>query len=393
MSPSKHFIGLLSIVVLVFAASQACSASGSNEPSGSGNPSGTNNTGQGGTGATMSSGIGGGFGGAPTGGSGGMNCAETSAEAQDGTLPADIILAVDTSGSMDDEAQWTQQNMNAMVNIIVGSGIDAHVVLLSSTDICVPAPLGSGNCPTDENLPAYRHVPQSIGSNDALEKILQTYPQWQPSLRPNATKTIVVISDDDSNMGAANFTSQLLALDPSFAGFIFDAVYSFQDPISCEAACIPNFCLNCGKCCPSCNPLSAAQGTVYAALVQQTMGVAGDLCDQDFTGVFQNMATAVVAAGQLACVYDIPDPMGSDPIDFNKVNVDYEPGGNMPAEPIYYVPGGAADCNQNGGWYYDDPIMPTQILLCDASCTSIQGNPDGKISVKFGCETLIAPPN
>ena len=123
----------------------------------------------------------------------------------------------------------------------------------------------------------------------------------------------------------------------------------------------------------------------------QTGGVSGDLCDQNFAPVFQDMATAVVQGAQIACVYDIPDPMG-DPIDFNQVNVEYVPGQSQPGNPIYYVPGGVADCGPMGGWYYDDPANPSQILLCDDTCNAVQGNPDGKINVKFGCETLIGPP-
>ncbi|MEZ4444970.1 MAG: vWA domain-containing protein [Polyangiaceae bacterium] len=395
---SRHrLLGVAAVLGLAVAMVQACGAGGGKvdgeTSSSTGNGAGSGVGGQGGSTFTTSSGLGG-IDPVGAGGAGGPEeCAETSAEATDGVAPADIIIAVDTSGSMSEEAVWTQQNMNAMVTAIVASGIDAHVVMLSSTDICVPAPLGSGSCPNDENLPAYRHVPQPIASTDALEKILATHSQWQPSLRPGATKTIVVISDDDSDLGASAFTSQLLALDPSFAGFKFDAIVSYQDPFACLSACLPNLCQGCGKCCSTCpQPLSAAQGAVYQQLVQQTMGVSGDLCDQNFGPVFQDMATAVVQGASIACVYDIPEPGGGDPIDFTKVNVEYSPGPNQPGQPIYYVPGGAMDCGPQGGWYYDDPQNPSQILLCESTCNAVQGNPDGKISVKFGCETRIGPP-
>lgn len=392
---TRQLVSALAAFTLGLLSIQACGAGGgqSADDDGTGTPSGP---GVGGSGAAGGAGTGIGVGGIDPAGSGGAGgreeCAETSAEATDGIAPADIIIAVDTSGSMDEEAQWTQQNMNAMVTAIVQSGIDAHVVMISSNDICVPAPLGSGMCPADENLPAYRHVPQSIGSTDALEKILQTYPQWQPSLRANATKTIVVISDDNSNLGASSFMNQLVALDASFMGFKLDAIVSYEDPTACLAACLPNFCQGCGKCCSTCpQPLSASQGSVYQELVMLTGGVSGDLCDQNFAPVFQDMATAVVQGAQIACVYDIPDPMG-DPIDFDKVNVEYVPGPSQPGNPIYYVPGGIADCGPMGGWYYDDPVNPSQILLCDDTCNAVQGNPDGQINVKFGCETLVGPP-
>jgi hypothetical protein len=386
----------LGLVVVVGGLWPACSASKSSSDGDDGDGVGAAGPGGGGPGPGAG-GDGGGIGPGPgsggNGGGTGGGCVGFGSEAESQNLPADIIIAVDTSGSMDDEAQWTQQNMNAMVQAITGSMIDAHVVMISSADICVPAPLGSGSCPADENLPAYRHVQQSVGSNDALQIILATYPQWQPSLRANATKTFVVITDDDSDMGASAFTNQLLALDPpTFQGFKFDAIYSYEDPAACAAACFASFCQNCGNCCPSCQPLSAAEGTVYEQLVQQTQGVQGDLCDQNFQPVFTDMATAVVSGSVIPCLYDIPDPPPNETLDYEKVNVKYQPDPNSMFQDIYYVPGGLADCGPNGGWYYDDPQAPTQILLCPATCDLVQASSDGQVQIELGCETLIGPP-
>ena len=109
--------------------------------------------------------------------------------------------------------------MDAFASIISNAMIDPHVILIAGNDVCIPAPLGSGNCGgADENLPTYRHVVQGVSSNNALELILQTYPQYQASLRPGASKTIAVVSDDESDLDANSFTSQLIALDPTSSG-------------------------------------------------------------------------------------------------------------------------------------------------------------------------------
>ncbi|MBW2454108.1 MAG: hypothetical protein JRI68_06345 [Deltaproteobacteria bacterium] len=372
---ARVLAGLLGILALAFAAPQACGAGGGSETTGgsSGTTSSSSGDGAGGNGGGIGIGGVGGLGSSSGGGEGGA-CASTTSEAEEGFAPADIIIAVDTSGSMDLEAQWTQQNMNVLVTTITGSGIDAHVVMISDNDICVPTPLGSGNCPSDENLPSYRHVQTGVGSDDALEKIISTYPQWKDSLRLAATKTFVVVSDDDSDLSASGFTNQLLALDPpTFQGFKFDAIVSFAPPWASGP----------------CWLLSAAQGTVYQALVQQTGGVAGDLCLQNFAPVFQDIATAVVQNSQIDCVYDIPDPGNGETIDFDKVNVEFQPDPNAPGQVIPYVPGGAAACDPNGGWYYDDPNNPTQIIFCEATCTAVQSQTEGQVSVVFGCETVI----
>lgn len=384
---------VLAIVLLGLAATtaQACSAGAENTESAAASTS---------TSAMSGTGGGLGFGGngaaSTSSAGGGESCAETEAEATEGLAPADIVIAVDTSGSMSEEAEFTQKAMPEMVTTIVQSGVDAHVVMISGSAICVPAPLGSGSCPNDEQLPAYRHVQEDVGSHNALAKIIATHASWKPSLRPNATKTFVVISDDDStSLSAGEFTAQLLALDPSFQGFKFHAIVAPTFNLNDFAAC--NLALSCGgiACCgssgsfPPCTYLSAAEGLVYKQLVQQTGGVLGDLCKQQFQPVFQEMATAVVADAKVPCVYDIPTPGGGQEIDYGKVNVAYVPAPNAPPTDILNVPGGAANCGATGGWYYDDPTAPTQILLCEATCTSVQAADQGKVSVKFGCATKI----
>lgn len=106
--------------------------------------------------------------------------------------------------------------------------------MIADASMCIPAPLGSGTCSgADERLPGYRHVVQVVGSENPLSVILDTYPQWKDSLRANATKTVAVVTDDDSKMDGAAFTSGLAALDPTFARFKFDAIVGLQGPDEC----------------------------------------------------------------------------------------------------------------------------------------------------------------
>jgi hypothetical protein len=399
------------LLPLAVAMSAACSAGTKNNSSATDGGGGSVNNGGGGNagsaGSTSSnnggSGQGGGFGGVPgTGGGGGIEaCAGISAEATAQLQPADILLAVDTSGSMDQEIAQVQQNLNNFAALITNSGIDAHVVLIADATMCIPAPLGSGQCNGgDEKLPAYRHVVQTVNSTDALEVILSTYPQWKDSLRPNATRTIAVVSDDNSTLGAGAFTTQLLALDPSFTGFKFDAIVSIIDPDSIQFTCLNCAfqgmlsCNNCAeKCCDKmlgCTPLPADKGQVYIDLVQQTGGILGDLCIQDFGPVFQDMATGVVQSSQLSCDYDIPPPPMGEVLDPGKVNVNYTPSG-QPTMPILFVDA-PADCGALGGWYYDNPGAPTKIIMCPTTCDILKADSTGKIEVLFGCETVIKPP-
>jgi hypothetical protein len=325
------------------------------------------------------------------GGSGGLDeCTDTGSEAKPVIQPADIIIAVDTSGSMNAESDEVQQNLNEFASIIAMNGVDVHVILIADSGVCIPAPLGSGQCDgSDENLPGYRHVLQEVLSNDSLELILETYPQWKDSLRPDASKTLAVVTDDDSDLSAADFTSQLLALDPPmFEGFKFDSIYAFDGPSICNPFNCPS-----NDCCAQdffCTPYSDAKGTEYQALVAQTNGVGGNLCEQDFNPMFQDMATAVVTGAGISCDYPIPEPPRGETLDPDEVNVEYTEAGETRGQPIYFVPGGFADCSDSGGWYYDDNENPTTIIICPSTCASFQGK-EGALKVLFGCTTEVVP--
>jgi hypothetical protein len=387
------------LTLLAAIVANACSAGSDANPSGSSSGSGGNSSASG-TSSSSATGAGGDIdldGGAT--GSGGLTpdgaCASLSSEAELGLAPADIIIAVDTSGSMSEESNEVQQNLNTFAALITASGIDVHVILVADGSVCIPAPLGSGQCGgADELLPGYQHVVQTVNSTDGLSVLLSTYPQWKSSLRAGATKTFLMVSDDDSDLDAASFTQQLLALDPpTFQGFKFDAIVSSEGPGVCTACFFA--CASCqSACCDKtqlCVPLSAAEGKVYKTLVSQTGGILGDLCTQDFAPTFQDMATGVVLSTTVSCVFDIPAAPDGGVFDPQKVNVNYTPGGGM-AQPVGYVPGGAAACGPSGGWYYDSVAAPTQILLCPSTCTAVQGDPNGKIEVLFGCDTIEQPP-
>jgi hypothetical protein len=49
----------------------------------------------------------------------------------------------------------------------------------------------------------------------------------------------------------------------------------------------------------------------------------------------------------------------------------------------------AADCGTQQAWYYDDPAMPTRIMLCPAACTSVRGDANASIAILAGCKPRI----
>jgi hypothetical protein len=91
----------------------------------------------------------------------------------------------------------------------------------------------------------------------------------------------------------------------------------------------------------------------------------------------------------LPCEFVIPRPTG--PIDFGRVNVRLQDAAGAAAD-IPYV--SAADrCDpMRGGWYYDvDPgkAAPTRVLTCPATCDQLKTGRNAKVSLAFGCKTIV----
>lgn len=362
-----------------------CSAA-SNEDGSGGGGSGAGGAASGGGGGVGNGGGSGGLittGGTGQGGGGGVGnaCAGVSQKAS-GTLPVDVIWAIDTSCSMSEETAAVKANMNKFSQLISTAGVDVRIVVIAEQwapspfpgivpeeGICIDKPLGSGQCPGDTNFPLYAHVYETVNSTDALIKYLEQYPNYKNMLRPESVKIFTVVTDDNSSKPAAQFTTELNALDPAMikpSQWKMYGIYCYSD-------------------CPS----AAKPGTVYKELVQQTGGVSSDMCLQNFDPVFNQLAQGVVGAAKLDCAWGIPPPPPGENFNPNKVNVIFTPGGGSGA-PIGKV-GSAADCGPNGGWYYDNDQAPTKVQVCPGTCQTIQSDPNGQIEIQFGCDTIYVP--
>jgi hypothetical protein len=307
----------------------------------------------------------------------GTGCAGAVVGADLVSRPPDIIWIVDQSGSMDQETSYVQQRINDFVSIIDASGIDYRVVMIADPNaenaICVPPPLGGPSCGDNTR---FRLVPTEVDSNNGPELAIAEYPQYDDFLRADSLKHFVFVTDDDSDLSATQFTNAVKALQPSgmFAAFRVHAIYAYG--------------MAGGNGCSGTFGNGAAEGTVYTDLVAATKGASGVICTGDWTQVFMDIQQSVISGSQVACNMDIPKPESGETIDPNNVNVRYLPGGVSPGATLYRVADAAA-CGTTGGWYYDNPAAPTQIILCPASCTEVQSDVAAKLQVELGCASII----
>jgi hypothetical protein len=144
-------------------------------------------------------------------------------------------------------------------------------------------------------------------------------------------------------------------------------------------------------------PLAAAAASSPAAIRTYVIAL-GDAPELDDIASSGGSVTALVASPSAAnvaaaldkvraqargCAYAIPRP-SSGAFDPKMVNVRVQ--GATDAGELPQVPD-AAHCDQ-GGWYYDDPLNPRKILLCHESCADLTDASSG-VEVLIGCPTVV----
>ena len=351
-----------------------------------------------------------------------VSCAGTAIEAKRAPLPVDIVFMVDNSASMAPAVAEVQAGINAFAQRIGSRGIDYRVIMLSLRGtgpttvggsvrypICVPPPLGGPDC---ANGPTFFHAPMDVYSTQTLEQLLGTLDQtqgytqgqargsvpWSQELRKEATKSIVLVTDDNSRFpgvsfegfpgGPSPYTNGLVLpvglLHPSRAnawkGYLFHGIYGWGSTAD------PSI-----RCTYSDGSKPPTSGSEYSALVARTGGARAQLCDGPaaWGPFFDAVATAVVANARLACETPMPVPEAGV-VDPERVNV-VVTGGDGVARTVPRV-AASGDCGAAEGWHYDAPLAPTKVVLCPASCESAQSSTASrppKLEVLLGCASIV----
>ena len=349
-------------------------------------------------------------------------CATAVESAQVEKLPVDIIWVVDNSVSMQDEIAQVTAGLNAFAAMIGEMDLDYKVIMLSLRSatnpvtinrnkrfgVCIPQPLaGDNKC---GNGPRFFHSSIDIRSTQPLEQFLGTLGQtkgyregeerggepWRDQLRADATRTIVVVTDDNSRLsayhfdwfgGGANPNNSNYQLPPGlmhsswnglFDGYIFSGIYGWGSETDPNISCDPS-------------DTTLSPGVTYSELVLRTKGVRAQICDgaDAWQPFFTSVAQAVSKASKIRCDLEIPEPP-SGTLNPHKVNVLLA--GETETVVLHKV-AQPADCDEAGGWYYDDEAAPTRVHLCPASCDQaqkmVQEQGGGSIQVQFGCDTII----
>jgi hypothetical protein len=350
----------------------------------------------------------------PGGNSGG--CEATRAEAEVVSEPVDIVVLLDNSLSMIDEARSMEANLNDnFASILEQSGIDYRVILISrhresdgllgSTSVCIAAPLSSGGqCPAPQPALGERffHYSVDVGSHDSLTLLLDTYAGqrrdaynlapdgWSAWLRAGAKKVFLELSDDNSLLPADAFLSALTSAAPAQFGadathpsLVWHSIVGVAEKAAPAEAYAPSEPVELRQCTGNRNSVFNA-GPVYQDLSRLTGGLRFPICQFDaYDVVFRSIAAAVVSTTRIACGFAVPSPGAGTSVDLDKVAVSYAPGGGGPVQVFGQVTDAAA-CQA-------DRFLaePSGITLCPAACDAIRADPGAAVDVLFTCESTV----
>jgi hypothetical protein len=88
----------------------------------------------------------------------------------------------------------------------------------------------------------------------------------------------------------------------------------------------------------------------------------------------------------VTCEAPIPENPGGQPFDPERVNVTLSSGGT-PTRLGY-----DQSCAVESAFRFDDANQPRRIVLCDATCATLQRDPTVDLTVEFGCDRVEAVP-
>jgi hypothetical protein len=318
------------------------------------------------------------------------SCAAQTTEAR--VLPLDIYVMLDQSNTMSNEtagvSKW-EAVTTAIENFIDQTGLSGVSMGIQFFGLTAPEggtaclssyyanPLyASPSAPGVEiaSLPGARYdILNSIGRHTpggetptgvALEGAIDHCKTWRTAYPNHATIVLLATDGQPNGCGESTIVPAVKAAAAGLNGT--PQIYTFVIGVGAALANL--------------DAVAEAGGTTQAFIVDT---------DQDVRQQFLDALNSARMSA-LACKYGIPEPTtdGGSP-DYTRINVQVTPGTGGDPQSIAQAPD-KDHCPADGdGWYYDDQNNPTQILLCENTCSKVNTGGQGKVDILVGCQTIV----
>jgi hypothetical protein len=361
----------------------------------------------------------------PTGGTTdtgeGGACAQAESQAELVREPIDIVVVLDNSGSMDEELDAVERNINVnFAGILDRSMVDYRVILISrhrkearnpanpgaeDTSVCIEAPLsGLSACPAPNPVfsPRFYQYFTKIESSDSFDVTLDAFEPpfavehedragqapngWSEWLRPRAKKVFLEVTDDDEDTSASTFVAELQSMgpehfgtDPAAPNLVFHSIVGVGEKDVPTDPYLPSEPVTDERC-----PSVTSEGRTYQELSILTGGLRFPLCGFDaYDVVFRRISEDVVTRVQIACDFAIPTPPPGKELELDKVAVNYRPGDGSPEQTLLQA-ATPTDCGPDA--FYIDA---GRIVICPEACGIVQSDANAHVDVLFTCESTI----
>lgn len=309
------------------------------------------------------------------GGAGGsdedVTCFATTKQARH--IPLDIVFVIDQSASMAG-LKWTG-TVNALTafwndaqSVNIGAGLSIFPNNKPPKETCVPEDYISLNVPIDvlpqnafnltNSLPAEAKG-NSTPTYGALKGALMAATAHQDA---NPSHKVIVVLATDGDPNSCGLTTIVDVANVAKSARSYNGVLTYV--IGVAGSIIANL-----------DKIAEAGGTKQAYDITH-----------DVTQFFEKITE--IRQEALGCDFELPEPGDGQTLDPNKVNFTYTPKGMGTAKTLLRADD-LSDCNGKPGWYYDNNTAPSKIILCPASCTTVQADANAKVNVLFGCQSLI----
>lgn len=295
-------------------------------------------------------------------------------------VPLDLLVLLDVSGSMDYDLKWVavKSALKSFVarSDLVGLGMglqyfpqraqcSAETYELPTVPISV---LPGQSAAILSSLDSQR----MSGGTPTVPALLGTVAYARAYLSDPANagrRTAIVLATDgmpDTSCSGVDLTD---------GGIPPNSIKNVAVVAGAAAAGTPavkTFVIGVGKELGALDEVADAGGTTSAVLVD----VAGN-ADVQFLA-----ALTRIRHEALGCDFQLPGP--SVQVDLTQARIRFEPDNGG---PVIRVPRRAdySACADDQGWYFDDPMAPTRVILCEATCDAITGGNTGTFRAEFAC--------
>ena len=343
-----------------------------------------------------------------TGGNGAEECAPVPVQTEGctgeilagETIPVDIYVMLDQSGSMATQATPDSPTRLAQVRLAMTSfmedpesaGIGVGIGYFGNADL-VGGELTSCD-PTDYATPAVpigvlpTRADDLIASLDAISPMGETPTgaairgacDYASGFKAEHLGHAVVILLVTDGVPEAPWTA------PRTEGTEEYCSPTMEDAVDAAAGClspaddapaVATYVLGIGPSLSNLNQIAAAGGTDEAFLVE----------GESSESILQAL-NEIRAAATVPCELRIPESPSPEGLDYNEVNLVYVDAG-CTQHTVHNVADEASCDAEEGGWYYDDPVNPTTINLCSATCNDVSV-PGAQLSYSIGCMTIVS---